>query len=227
MDLSQVTLFEKRIEEHVPGFKVIFKDESTLHRVIGFVTKPFNPKYMTNFTTTLGKTVSFPSRAWMESNPLRAFSILAHEFVHLADYQKHGVWFSLSYLLPQLLALPLFLLGGLGLLWTSWSLLLLVLGGLCLAPWPSPWRSRWEARGYAMSMAVTFWSTGAIPGAQKTLIAKNFYGPSYYYMTWGEDKALTLLNEKEEVVLRHIIEDEDVYFVVQAFMQEQGLLVKS
>ena len=226
MDLTQVELFEKLIEQHIPGFRLEFKDESKLHRFLGFLLKPFNPKYQTNFTTTLGKTVSFPSRTWMQESPLRAFSILAHEFVHLVDYQKHGLWFSASYLLPQLLSLPLLALGLLGLLWTGWASLLFIPAALCLVPWPSPWRSKWEARGYAMSLAVTFWATGAIPGAQKILIAKNFYGPSYYYMTWGEERALTLLDEKEQVVLKHIIEDEDVYQIVQAFMQEQSLMVK-
>lgn len=227
MNLKQVDQFLKVIEQQVPGFRLTFKDETLLHKVLGWLLKPFNPRYMTNFTTTLGKTVSFPSRTWYEENPSRAFSILAHELVHLVDYQTHGVWFSLSYLLPQLLALPLLLAGVLGLVWSWWGLLPLVLGLLCLIPFPAPWRAKWEGRGYAMSMAVTYWASGAIPGAQKEMIAHNFYGPSYYFMMWSKSASMALLQEKEVAIVTHTLETEPVYALVREFMRENGLTWES
>ncbi len=227
MDLKQVESFQKVIEQQIPGFRLKFKDESTSQKVLGLILRPFNPRYMTNFTTTLGKFVYFPSRAWYVENPSRAFSILAHELVHLVDYANHGLWFSASYLLPQLLALPLLLLGGLGLIWSWWGFVPLVLGLLCLIPFPSQWRSNWEGRGYAMSMAVTFWASGSIPGAQKEMIAKNFYGPSYYFMKWSKADAMGVLADKEAQIYAHTLESEPVYAIVLQFMRENGLTRES
>lgn len=104
MDMLTLRAFEAEIVRHVPGFKIAYKDELLWMRLLGFLVAPFNSKFMTTYTTTFGRTVYVPSRAYYESNPTVSFTVLAHEFVHLLDTQKSPLWFPVSYLLPQLLA---------------------------------------------------------------------------------------------------------------------------
>ena len=131
MSLELLTKFEDEIRKTIPKFKVAFKDESTFQKVCGFFSQPFNPNYMTRYTTTLGSTVYFPSKAFYQSDPGRSFGILAHEFVHLTD-EKASVLSSVAYGLPQLLALVGVLLYIIFGNVTAWPLLVLI-GGLVLS----------------------------------------------------------------------------------------------
>lgn len=223
MDLATLQAFEAEVERQVPGFRLAYKDESWSQKLLGKLMSPFNSGYLTSFTTTLGKTVYFPSREFYTRTPYHSFSILAHELVHLRDDQKHGLWFGVSYLMPQILFVPFLLAALLGLIWSAWSLLLLVPALACLAPWPAPWRAHWEGRGYAMTMAVTFWAWGSIMSNQKESIAKNFYGPNYFHMVWGKDKAMKLLEEKETLIVNGTLAQEEPYASVLAFMQNHGI----
>lgn len=105
--LNEVALreFEGLIRQHIPSFEVRFKDESKLMAVLGYLAYPFNPGFSTQYTTTWGKRVYFPSKGFYLGDPARSFRILAHEFVHLIDGKQHPVSFQPSYLFPQLLAL--------------------------------------------------------------------------------------------------------------------------
>jgi len=52
------------LDAQIPGgLRIRYKDESVLMRLIGAALVP-NPRFLTHFTTTLGRTVYFPSRAW-------------------------------------------------------------------------------------------------------------------------------------------------------------------
>lgn len=159
------------------GVRVRYKDESRYMRLLGKVLF-WNPRFMTNFTTTIADTVYFPSRQWVEEDPLRAWSILAHELVHIEDYQntKPRWLFGVLYGMPQGLA-SLAILAPVLQIW--WLLLFL----LFLAPLPAPWRKNAEMRGYAMTMAAHYWLHGSgILQSQKIGIAENFTGPDYYWM---------------------------------------------
>ena len=112
--MKQETLleFESLLRERIPEFRVSYKNQSWLHKVLGFFLKPVNPGYMTDFVTTLGSNVAFPSKEHYLSKPQGSFNVLAHEFVHACDHKKSPVWFTLSYLFPQLLGLlPLLVFG--------------------------------------------------------------------------------------------------------------------
>lgn len=224
MDLATVDAFQLEIRKRVPGFKLAFKDESWHQRVLGLVLSPFNKRYLSDYATTLGDTVYLPSKEFYEASPDRAFSILAHEFVHLCDSKTHGRWFQASYLLPQLLGVLLAPLAVLGALISWWSLALLLPALACLAPLPSPWRSHWEARGYTMTMAVFYWMSGSCSSAQRGNIALNFYGPGYYFMTWGQSRAEKLINYRYEEIVAGRFDGEEPFSVVKAFMSERGLL---
>lgn len=108
-DLAILNQFEITIGKIIPGAQVKFKNESWLMKMIGFILSPFNPGFMTDYITTIGYTVYFPTRQYYESAPEASFSILTHEFVHMWD-RKQDSLFSLKYLFPQiLLPIPLVL----------------------------------------------------------------------------------------------------------------------
>ena len=72
-------------------FKVVRKEDSRLMRLIAWALKPINPRFM-NYYTTIGSTVYAPSGVIPDE-------VLAHELVHVADWQKYNLLFALSYLL--------------------------------------------------------------------------------------------------------------------------------
>lgn len=132
MDLKTLHAFEDEIRQLVPDFQVKFKSESKLQRFIGLLVKPFNPEYLTRYTSTFYPVVWFSSRESYESHPRTSMTVLAHELVHLLDTKAHPIWFRVSYLFPQCLSLMAFatyvaLCG-----WRSWPLAVL-LGGLLLS----------------------------------------------------------------------------------------------
>jgi hypothetical protein len=54
------------ITREIPGFKIRFKTDSRLQKLIGFVLRwviPFNRRYMTDYTSTFYPDVFFPSRS--------------------------------------------------------------------------------------------------------------------------------------------------------------------
>lgn len=118
-DAALLHAFKAKVDGLFPGFNIRFKNESFFMKVLGFFVSPFNPTYMTDFVTTIGKTVYFPSRTTFEQDVWQRLQVLAHEFVHVHDGDKHW-WFSPSYMFPQVLAvIPLLAFGVLA--------------------WPHPW----------------------------------------------------------------------------------------
>ena len=105
MNLQTLHSFEDEICKIIPNFRVAFKDESWVQKVLAFLVYPFNPTYMTKFASTYGSTVYFPSRSYYEGQPYTNFTILAHELVHIIDAKNHPFWFPISYVFPQVFAL--------------------------------------------------------------------------------------------------------------------------
>jgi len=173
----------KYIENNIPNFQIVSKKESTLIKMLSFLLF-FNKQFMTRYVTTIYPRVYVPSIPWHISSNSE-IEILAHEYVHLADRKRLGLFFNFIYLSPQILSVL-----SLGAFWNLWFLLFL----LFLLPIPSPGRAWAEFRGYRMSMAVMYWTTG-----QKINI--NFlldqFTKSGYYWMWPFRKQLKLKFEKE------------------------------
>jgi hypothetical protein len=72
-------------------YRIVKKEDSRLMRVIEKLLF-FNPMFMREYITTIGTTIYAPGG---EIDP----KVLAHELVHVADYKRWGILFSLSYLL--------------------------------------------------------------------------------------------------------------------------------
>jgi len=184
-----------------------YKSESTLMKLIGALMF-FNRQFMTHVTTTVGTTVYFPSRKYVETDPAIAWDILAHELVHVSDHRRNRIFIGL-YLMPQLLAVLALLAIPLQ---SWWPLLFLI----CLAPIPAPWRLNAEIRGYAMGMAVWHWYRKAgIPQAMKQDIAKYLTGPDYYFTWWvSKDYVMGKINEWSKRILLDQVDDDPPFKLV-------------
>jgi hypothetical protein len=170
------------IREDVPGFTTKWKSVSWANVFFAAVLWPFNPWFLTGYVTTI-----YPVVYWPEANyadQAGSWQILAHEYVHLYDAHKARVRFSLGYLFPQVLGL--FSVLALGAIWWIWALFALLFL-VAFLPWPAPWRVRAEQRGYAMSMAVEWWTTGAVHYDSPKVLAPQFNRGSYYWMSWAKD----------------------------------------
>lgn len=191
---ARFKLLERQIKREIPGFKIGFKTQSRFHRFIGWLISPFNKRYMTDYITTIGKTVWFPSPERLQGREDVAFEILSHEFVHLWDGRKAaGGWFGfgLGYLFPQWLAV--LSLGAVATVASLWFLFFLV-ALLALAPFPAPFRARAEARGYALGLrlgkvlrrdaseaALALWLR-----TERARAIGALSGPEYYFPEWGK-----------------------------------------
>lgn len=169
------------IQERVPKFKVISKEDSWFHRMIGF----FFPPYRKRYWTTIGFTAAYPNRG------INDWRVLLHEGLHgLQAKRITRVLFGFLYLFPQSL-FPLFIL--LGILVSPWWLL----GLVCLGPLPAPFRKHYEMEGYKISAMLMEW-TNAFFGAEDgvlTFYRKQFTGPSYYFMWPFKGAVIKELNE--------------------------------
>lgn len=205
--------------------KIAFKDESLLMKIVGFLLF-FTKGFMTRFTTTLGNTVYFPSREWLEKNERSATRVLAHELVHMHDRKKMNkrytvIGYPSLYLFPQILAV-FSLLAFLAFINLSWLFCLFFL--LFLAPIPAPGRFYIESRGYAMNLFLSSLSASyenytykAEDHAEK--LAKYFTGPLYFYMWPFHDHVVkTLLNKHATALLMS-----PVFRDVQLWFQREHL----
>lgn len=105
---SQVEPFLAALQRAIPGLTVAYKEESWLMRALA-AALPSNARFLRDYTTTLGRTVYVPSRAWLAARGDSIRTVLAHEAVHAFDYARAPVRFVLGYLFPQVLAAPLLL----------------------------------------------------------------------------------------------------------------------
>ena len=61
--------------------------------------RPFNKRYLTDYTTVMFGQIWFPDPDWYARQPPAALvALLCHEAVHLADARRFPGWFQLSYL---------------------------------------------------------------------------------------------------------------------------------
>ena len=173
MNREQAILFDIKIIAANMGVSIKYKDNSWFMKVLIKILF-FNKKFMTRFTTTIGKTVYFPSSQWEDRDPLRSAEVLCHELVHVEDQMRLGTLrYVVAYLAPQLLALLTLLSVWFGPAHLAWL--------LCLLPIPSPGRAWLEARAYAVSIITKSWLYDEELKPKQWMI-DSFTGPNYYWM---------------------------------------------
>jgi len=165
-----------------PKLKIAYKDSSLLMQLIGKLMF-FDQSFMTEYTTTIGNTIFFPSAEFISSNPISAEILLCHECTHISDSTNINDYvYSLSYILPQGLSLLIpFLLFIL-----SWKIVL-PLFILSLCPIPSYFRKVFEMRAYMVSIYANnalCKKFNLVPdfAAQEANIVSQFKGSAYYFM---------------------------------------------
>lgn len=160
------------------GVTVTTKPESSLMRALARLLF-FVRGFMTDYVTTIGRTVYFTKRADIDG-PAPDWRTLAHEGVHVADYVSRPVRFVLAYLFPQWLAVGA--LVAIGAVWSLWFLIALAFLA-ALAPWPAPGRARLERRGYQMTIVCDLLAGENVESAAyHDWMIGHYTGSDYYWM---------------------------------------------
>lgn len=163
------------------GMRIRYKDESLFMRAIGFVLV-FAGDFMTQFTTTLGATVYFPTRAMIDQ-VAPPWGTLAHEGIHIRDDHAAPIRFRLGYAFPQIIGvLAVAALASFVSLWFLFALAFLVAAG----PWPAPFRANSERRAYMMSMVcdvLRYGSDWVRSSSYQDWAVKTYTGWAYYRMS--------------------------------------------
>src|SRR5574338_64595 len=168
-------------QKYFPDLKIKYKDQSWFMKLIGILLF-FNKGFMTDYTTTIGSTVYFPTEAVTKTRPVSAATVLLHELVHVNDAKKISKpLFGFLYLTPQILILPALLLFLL-----SWKIAIPVIVLLAL-PIPSFFRMHFEKRAYLTSLyAVNAlgkkMSFNPLLATQEQGYLKHFKDSTYYFM---------------------------------------------
>jgi hypothetical protein len=149
----------RALEAEIPGFRIVRKDESRLHRFIHrfliVVTFGGMREYLTSYQTTIGRTVWVTSD-WDDRDPRRRYVTLRHEAVHLRQFRR--------WTLPGMALLYVLLPLPLGLAW---------------------FRARFEMEAYADTIRATaevFGPEAARDPELRAEIIEEFTGPSYGWM---------------------------------------------
>jgi hypothetical protein len=168
-------------QKFFPDLKIKYKDKSWFMKLIGTLLF-FNKSFMTNYTTTIGSTIYYPSESFINARPVSASIVLLHELVHIKDAHKVSKpIFGFLYLTPQifsLLCIPLFFL--------TWKIALPLMILFAL-PIPSFFRMYYEKRAYLTSL----YAINAIGNrlnfkpllaTQENSFLHQFRDSSYYFM---------------------------------------------
>ena len=170
-----------KAKTYFPDLEIKYKDQDPLMKVLGTLMF-FNPNFKTSFVTTIGDTIYFPNKGYVDKASVS--EVFIHECTHIHDEQEMGsIRFKLGYLFPQILALPMLLL----LFVLTWKIVV-PLALACLLPWPAPFRARAERQAYFVSMRAGYQLHNVDPELSGPHYAKNFKNSSYYWMMpFGED----------------------------------------
>lgn len=183
--MTQLQQLENEIKSYAPNFEIRFKDESKFMKLLSKLLF-FNKSFSTNYVTTIGEKVYWPTRKSYTPN---SYFTLAHEFVHIMDYKKSPIKFILGYSFPQILSLPFLLLPLL--VWFV-PIAYLLPFALFLLPLPSPTRTYYELRGYGMTIKSKLWNK---INPDINHISKNFTSSNYYYMWPFKNNIISKLNQ--------------------------------
>lgn len=167
------------------GIEIKFKNESAFMKLLGKLLF-FNKSFMTKYTTTIGNTIYFPNKEYVDNTDSdESITILSHEFVHIRDNERFGILFNLAYLSPQIFSLLALLIVPFSL----YGLLFLLL----LLPIPSYGRMVIERRAYATNLYSMYrllnhkkYSPDDI--SIKQIVLSNFLNKQFvsfsYYLMW-------------------------------------------
>jgi hypothetical protein len=157
--VDRYTALVEALRAEIPGFRIVRKDRSRLHRAIHValvaVTCGRMRRYLDSYQTTIGKTL-YVTASWDDWPADRRYVTLRHEAIHLRQFRK--------------LTLP-----GMALIY----LLLPLPMGLA---WGRAWLER-EAYAESIRAAAEVWGNDAVRAADyRHYVLSQFTGPSYGWM---------------------------------------------
>lgn len=178
---TKVDVFKAVLEQHVPGYQIVYKDEEMptwwLKVLIWFFdsfirvfSDDFADNWMNNFANGLWSYLLLPSReGYSNHRKVSVYGLIRHEAVHMRDMMKHPVWFPFSYLfvLPTLFTM----------------------------------RAFWEYRGYTQQMLVEYELTGDVSDSTIDWLEGTFSGSTYLWMDAVGDRARKRLESIRERIL--------------------------
>ncbi len=179
-------LFETITKKYEPNAKIVFKSQSKLMKLIEKITWLFNKYFMTDYITTIGKTIYVPDDFW-DGQDNNCFETIAHETIHILQYKKNKRTFYLDYLSPQINIIWSFL---------AFVNLYFLFFLIFLFPLPSKSRIAIEKEGYAMSISVRYWlyGKGALTDMYLNDIKEQFTSSAYYFMCWDKYYVNNMIN---------------------------------
>lgn len=157
--MSRYDALVEALRAEIPGFRIVRKDESPLHRAIHYaliaLTFGRMRSYLDSYQTTIGRTV-YVTSDWDATDADQRYVTLRHEAVHLRQFR--------TYTLPGMAVLYLLLPLPMGLAW---------------------FRAYFEKQAYAESIraAADVWGPDypRRPSYREHVI-RQFLGPSYGWM---------------------------------------------
>jgi hypothetical protein len=104
--MSRYDTYLEQLRREIPGFRVVRKDSSRLHRAIHhalrIVTLGQMTSYLDSYQTTIGKTV-YVTPDWDDRDPDDRYVTMRHEAVHLRQFRRYTLpGMALLYLLLPL-----------------------------------------------------------------------------------------------------------------------------
>jgi len=168
-------------KKHFSKLDIKYKDESIFMKILAKFLF-FNKNFMTHYTTTIGSSIYFPSKSFVEEHPISASITLLHELVHVYDSIKYSqIIFSLLYLSPQILfifTLPLLII--------SWKFIFFII--LFLLTLPAFFRMHFEKRAYLVSLYCANYFNKINMSNIDLVKSKNYYLSNFknsgYYFMW-------------------------------------------
>lgn len=180
-DTMNFNNFVTNAQVYFPQLTIKYKTQSWLMQILGKILF-FNPSFMTEYITSFGNTVYFPSEDFVNTKFASSIIILMHELVHISDSKKYSKFlFGLSYMFPQILSLLIIPM----LFFFHWYIALIPL--LFLLPFPAYFRMYFEKRAYLVSLYCIYALSGklhypAVLNVQEKFFVSQFTGDSYYFM---------------------------------------------
>lgn len=177
------------------GIKITLteKNKSKLMNILSwfFEKTRINPEFRNNYFTTVGTTIYYPTHSEVLTEE-QFFSVILHEVVHVIDYKRLGIFYILSYLFPQWLALVALVLGFITSKW--WFLGLAFLG-----PLPAFGRFWFEARAFRATYHYYVLQNFNIED-KKFLVekVKTQMTQRFYYFAWPFPKHVVKIFENDE-----------------------------
>lgn len=157
--------------------KIINKKDSKLMKLISYILF-FNKRFMTNFTTTIGRTI-YVSKAFEESENIAKIITLLHEFVHIQQ-NNEDVLHKVKYLFPQILFILAFLFPFIG--FPSLFFILFIL------PFPAYFRMKSEIEAYGLNLYLFDKSGLYQMDHELQHCVQQFTSSNYFFMWPFEDK---------------------------------------